>query len=89
MNALERDVILAPQTMKGRILRAFYDSVTAVHMGISRTLAHIKQYFIWKNMDKDIREFIKNCVSCQQRILLIHATEEKYFLLSNKNIYCS
>jgi hypothetical protein len=50
-----------------KIMIAFHESITAIHLGVSRTLAHIKQYFIWKNMDNDVRVFVKICTSCQPR----------------------
>ena len=36
------------------------------HMGIAKTITHVKQSFIWYNMAKDIELFVKSCSLCNR-----------------------
>ena len=47
------------------ILSEYHSSPTGGHTGIKRTTKKIKAKFEWTNMSKDIKQFVKNCKSCQ------------------------
>ena len=47
------------------ILKQFHDSKLGGHGGINRTLKKIKRQFNWPNLKQEVKEYIKNCPSCQ------------------------
>ena len=49
------------------IMYMFHDHETAGHFGINATYEKVKERYYWKNMKKDIEEYIKTCNQCQQR----------------------
>ena len=53
----ERDVIF-------HIITSIHDGY--IHPGINGTIRLVKDYFYWKNIDKDVEEVIKRCDQCQR-----------------------
>ena len=52
---------------KIKILNKFHnDPILGGHAGISRLLSKIRRYYTWRNMSKDVREYVKNCESCKR-----------------------
>ena len=47
------------------ILYEFHNTPVGGHNGFSRTIRKIKSVYIWDNMTKEIKEYVKNCHSCQ------------------------
>ena len=54
-----------PKTMIREVLIAGHSSLYAGHAGEDKTLTRVKEYYTWKNMTTDIRQFVKNCQTCQ------------------------
>lgn len=48
------------------IFRQFHDSKIGGHGGVNRTLRKIKRQFNWPNMKKEVKDYIRNCTSCQK-----------------------
>lgn len=48
------------------ILKEYHSSPIGGHSGISRTKARIARQFYWPSMNKDIRVFLSECLTCQQ-----------------------
>lgn len=48
-----------------QVLKENHDSKLAGHSGFIRTYNRIKEYYKWDNMKKDIKNYIKQCPSCQ------------------------
>jgi len=47
------------------ILRKFHDDpIMGGHSGVNRLLAKIRRHYVWKNMSKDVRAYVKNCQKC-------------------------
>jgi hypothetical protein len=59
-----RSLVLAPQVIKGHILRAHHDSPLAGHFGPQKTLAAITDCWYWPNMEEEIREYCQSCHVC-------------------------
>jgi hypothetical protein len=57
------------EVRKQKIISEMHDCPIGGHQGASRTLERIKLYLEWKGMEQDIRNYIKKCVTCQQRKL--------------------
>jgi len=52
---------------KEAILSTFHDDpIQGGHTGITKTLAKVQRHYYWKNMSKDIKEYIKKCPKCQK-----------------------
>ncbi|KAL4084029.1 hypothetical protein QTP88_029345 [Uroleucon formosanum] len=47
------------------IFKQFHDSKLGGHGGINRTLKKIKRQFNWPNLKQELKDYIKNCPSCQ------------------------
>jgi hypothetical protein len=48
------------------ILHDAHDSKTAGHLGTSKTLALIANRYFWNNMNKDVKDYVRSCSSCQR-----------------------
>lgn len=48
------------------ILNQFHDSKFAGHLGINKTMKKLKTQYKWKGMKQDVKEYIRNCKSCQK-----------------------
>ena len=48
------------------ILAEFHSTPTGGHMGMTKTLARVRDNFTWANMQQDVHKYIANCVPCQQ-----------------------
>lgn len=47
------------------LIKQAHHSVLFGHVGISRTLKRLKANFRWKNMDVDVKNYIRSCKACQ------------------------
>jgi len=61
-------VLFVPQNMKQDILAEAHGGQFTGHDGIYKTRERILQCYYWPGMDRDINDFIKSCVKCQQRV---------------------
>jgi len=48
------------------IFKQFHDSILGGHAGIGRTIRKIKRQFNWPGLKSDVKNYIKNCESCQK-----------------------
>ncbi|CAN6455047.1 unnamed protein product [Victoria cruziana] len=48
------------------ILWHFHNSATAGHEGVNKTLQRVKSQFWWKGMKADVKQFVKECTTCQR-----------------------
>src|SRR5215469_8337776 len=49
------------------IMYMMHDHPTSAHFGINATYEKIRERYYWKNMRKDVEEYIKTCDQCQKR----------------------
>lgn len=49
------------------ILNDFHLLPSSGHAGMRRMSNNIKKYYFWPGIDKDVREFVKRCDSCQRQ----------------------
>ena len=47
------------------IFKQFHDSKLGGHGGVGKTLKKIKRQFNWPNLKQEVKDYIKNCTSCQ------------------------
>ena len=59
--------ILVPEPLRIKILQRFHDSPYAGHLGTQKTVARIRRRYLWPQMTKMIREYVKKCAICAKR----------------------
>jgi hypothetical protein len=57
--------LVLPQHLVSLVFRFYHESPLGGHLGIYKTIREIRDQFIWKNMDGDIRAHIKACHICR------------------------
>ena len=57
-----RQQFVVPDCLKAEVLKGVHDS--AGHQGQSRTLSIARQIFFWLHMDRDVREYVRQCQRC-------------------------
>jgi len=60
-------VLFVQDSMKLDILKEAHGRQFTGHDGIFKTKERILNCYYWPGMDRDINEFIKRCIKCQQR----------------------
>ena len=58
-------VVLDDLDVKSLLVSELHSIPYAVHPGVQRTIDKVKHYFWWKDMARDIREFVESCPTCQ------------------------
>ena len=48
------------------IIAEFHSTPTGGHMGVMKTLARIRENFVWPSMKRGIHQFVTSCATCQQ-----------------------
>jgi len=59
-------VPVIPKVLTNEIMYLFHDMPESGHLGIRKTLDRIKSRAFWSTMDKDIKEYIRTCDTCQK-----------------------
>ncbi|KAL4352593.1 hypothetical protein GQ457_06G013560 [Hibiscus cannabinus] len=52
--------------LKSLLLREYHGSIRGGHAGILRTFQRISANFYWKNMRKEVRQYVNECQVCQR-----------------------
>ena len=63
-SSIEKDVIVLPKVLIGRVLRHYHGSGHGPHIGRKRLTLTIRSFFEWKGMAQDIKQFCDACVKC-------------------------
>lgn len=58
--------ICVPHARRGQVIAEHHNCPYAGHRGCATTLERIGRNFTWKNMAKDIQDYVRTCVSCQR-----------------------
>ena len=61
-----RIVVHNDQAVRQEVLRLYYNNPLAGHFGVNKTTNLIRRTYFWEHMDKDIREYIRECNICQR-----------------------
>ena len=56
--------IVIPSELVSKILYQTHNTVHAGHPGARRMLRNVKRSYLWLNMDRDIKKYVKECQSC-------------------------
>ncbi len=57
-------LLYLPQSLRHDVITAYHDAIG--HLGVHRTFSHIQLKYYWHNMAKEIEDYIRSCVTCQQ-----------------------
>jgi hypothetical protein len=60
-------LLCVPKTLRLQILQEIHNCVTAGHLGFLKTYTRIRERFYWNRIEKTVRNYVKNCKSCQER----------------------
>lgn len=72
--------LVLPSKLIPMVFAYYHDSPIGGHLGIHKTITRIRKEFIWRGMDRDIAERVRNCRLCG---LSKPAQNTKYGLLSS------
>ncbi|XLR00953.1 hypothetical protein S83_067151 [Arachis hypogaea] len=61
-----KERLYIPTPLVPRILHEFHNSPTGGHSEIAKTTSRITSQFYWPHMHKDIKDFVRHCMICQQ-----------------------
>ncbi|MDH5642545.1 MAG: transposase family protein, partial [Nitrospira sp.] len=59
------DQLIAPTTLRKRIMGWNHDSLTSGHMGVKATEAEVSRSFYWFHMKTDVRLYVNACEICE------------------------
>jgi hypothetical protein len=59
--------ILAPESLREKILFRYHDDPLAGHLGTKKTVGRIRCRYYWPGMVKDIKAYVKQCAICEKR----------------------
>jgi transposase InsO family protein len=59
-------LLVVPKSLVQEVLTGCHDCPTSGHLGISKTLARVKQTFMWHSLRADVTDFVKSCQTCNR-----------------------
>lgn len=60
--------------LRTKLIAAFHSSALGGHSGVKATYFRLKQLFFWKGMQREVEDFVQQCLVCQQaKHELIHS----------------
>ena len=59
--------LVVPKSLHNDALKIAHNSLLAAHPGVFRTYCKLKQLFYFQNMLSTTKEYVRSCLSCQQR----------------------
>ena len=54
------------QEMKKKLMYESHDTIFTMHHGGNKMYHDMKQYYWWREMKRDIAEYVSKCLTCQQ-----------------------
>jgi hypothetical protein len=58
-------LLVVPSIMRKDIIEECNDSADGGHRGVKKTLARIRQRFLWKGIASSVKSYVKSCHFCQ------------------------
>ena len=53
-----------------RIIKEYHESTIGGHKGITKTYDKLAHEYYWRNMQSDVRQFVRDCPDCQTQKLV-------------------
>ncbi|KAK3083233.1 hypothetical protein FSP39_017411 [Pinctada imbricata] len=57
-------LLVLPPQLRSIVLKEMHDAPTSGHLGYEKTLARVKERFIWYGMSKDVKRWCETCEIC-------------------------
>ena len=57
---------VVPFSLRGKVIRAFHDSLQCGHMGSVKTIPRLRDHFYWTRMSADVEEYCAGCIKCAE-----------------------
>ncbi len=57
--------MVVPQELRKAAMQYIHEIETG-HMGRHKTILKAEEYFYWPNLKKEVKQFVKECITCQQ-----------------------
>ena len=61
----DRWMMVVPKVLQQKIIRENHDVLAIGHVGLNRTMDHIKRAFWWRGMWSTMGEYVRSCPVCQ------------------------
>ncbi len=58
-------LLVVPLELRKAALRHIHEKESA-HLGQHKTILKAEEYFYWPNLKQDVRQYVKECITCQQ-----------------------
>ncbi len=58
-------LLIVPNELRKDALRLMHEKESG-HLGQHKTILKVEKYFYWSNLRKDMKAFIRECITCQQ-----------------------
>ncbi len=58
-------LLVVPQELGKAAMQYIHEKETG-HMGQHKTILKAEEYFYWPNLKKEVKQFVKECITCQQ-----------------------
>lgn len=59
--------VIIPDSERRNVLKMCHDNRTLVHLGLTKTLARIRQRYYWPGLQQDVHQYIAGCDTCSRR----------------------
>ncbi len=61
-----RHRVVVPGRHRQSVMQLAHDNISSGHVGAAKTLAKVKEQFIWPAMSRDIKRYCASCPICQR-----------------------
>ena len=58
---------IIPDSERRRVLEMCHDNKTSGHLGVTKTLAKIRQRYYWPGLQRDVHQYVAGCETCTKR----------------------
>ena len=63
---LERVLVPSDAEIRTLLISEAHDAPMAGHFGMDKTLELLQRHWVWPEMRKDVRDYVRSCISCQR-----------------------
>lgn len=65
LSGVESHQLVLPQIYRHKVMKALHDDLG--HLGVERTLEHLRHRFYWPKMAQEVEQYVRNCGECVAR----------------------
>jgi hypothetical protein len=68
-----------PESIRTKVVNVVHSTPETGHLGLAKTLFHLKKSYYWPNIHQVIKQFLRNCYPCRKAKL----SQDRYYRLLN------